>query len=719
MKKLFDNRIFKNLREKEWSPWWRVPRMLLYIFGIITFFFYFWSFIGLLIGIFYFIFFKDIGWKRNGILLSYSITFITLLVFYYKAFSPLNLAIYSGLGIFLSFPVLLLIVSILKKKTKFVKKINSQLLERIYRIPDKVRLVIKLATIITPLILWSSVSIDLEVMIDNNPRLLWIHAPSKVNIGETFELKVEAWDQFERLSAIYKGTVDFSLYSLNISSGSEISDPVANLPDPYTFSGQFFGSDIAYEIRDGKDNGIHNFEMSINTTGIHYVLVNDSLTSNTYYSNPILVKNYSINEQLIAWGDFHAHTELSDGTGTPEHSFYYSRYIAGLEFTALTDHGEIMMWNPGTLDQIERATNFAYAPNEFVTFHGIEWTQVRTGHYTCVFSGDDLLKNPILSYILVPTTQELWDALDAFTERTGARALALPHHTTKKAYIQDWTYINPKYVKIAEVSSVHGDFLFEQRHPLNYRGAIDPPPSYTHGSSIMDAFKMGYRMTLYSSGDNHDGHPGHSLSHTRAYIGHQRPYSIWLTRNEHPYPGGLTAAFVDNLTREGVFVGLENQEIYANSDHGRPIILFNINGTKVGEGSTLIANNQTSHREINIFLAQDGAPVAQMSKAASVSDNWMPNWNGVVEIMKNGLLWQSIDITTPIVNISVVDTDPIIGTTFEPNCIEIDGKFYINSYSDNPIDPSTLNTGGFDFYVIRVVGDNGRMTWVGPIWVEY
>ena len=87
--------------------------------------------------------------------------------------------------------------------------------------------------------------------------------------------------------------------------------------------------------------------------------------------------------------------------------------------------------------------------------------------------------------------------------------------------------------------------------------------------------------------------------------------------------------------------------------------------------------------------------------------------------MKNGLLWQSIGISTPIVNVSVIDAEPIVGSTFEPYCLEIDGKYYINSYSDNPIDPSTLNTGGFDFYVVRIVGDNGRMTWAGPIWVEY
>jgi hypothetical protein len=378
-----------------------------------------------------------------------------------------------------------------------------------------------------------------------------------------------------------------------------------------------------------------------------------------------------------------------------------------------------MLFQPGSLDRLESATNSAYEPNKFVTFHGIEWTQTATGHYVCIFSGDNLIKNPILSYLTVPTPYDLWNALDSFTLRYDVRALALPHHTTKKAYIQDWTYMNPKYVKIAEVTSVHGECLFEQRHELNYRGEIDPPDEYTHGSSVMDAFTMGKRMTVYAAGDEHDGHPGHSLSHTRAYIGHQRPYSIWHTRNEHPYPGGLTAAFVDNLTREGVFSALYDQNIFGNSDHGRPLLFFSINGTHVGNGSTLIVSNQNSYRLINIFLAQDGAPVGLKSKAATITSNWEPNWDCSIEILKNGLLWQQVDISSPVSNISIIDTEPVTGTTYQPYCIEKDGNHYINEFSDNPVDLTLLNTSGFDFYLIRVVGNNGRTSYAGPIWVEY
>ncbi|MFW9785267.1 MAG: DUF3604 domain-containing protein, partial [Candidatus Heimdallarchaeota archaeon] len=425
-------------------------------------------------------------------------------------------------------------------------------------------------------------------------------------------------------------------------------------------------------------------------------------------------------ESFIVWGDIHGHTQLSDGTGTPDHSFYYAKYVACLDFNALTDHGEIMQFSPSSFDTLESSTNSWYEPYDFVTLHGLEWTNVRTGHFVCLFSGDRLLKTPILdSYFHVKSPQALWNALDTFTSVYGVRALALPHHTTKEAYIQDWTYNNPKYVKLAEVSSVHGEFLFEQRHELNYVGAIDNPPQYTNGSSIIDALTMGYKMTVYASSDEHDGHPGHSLSHTRAYVGHQRPFSLWHTRNEHPYPGGLTAVYVTNLTREGVFSGLENQKIYANSDHGRPILTFKINGTSVGEGSIFTANNSTEHREIYVFLAQDGAPVAKKSKSATLTPNWTPNWNANIEIIKNGKLWHTEVITTPIINFSIIDAEPISGTSYENSCIKRGNNYFINQYSDNPIDPSTLHTGGFDYYLIRIVGENGRMSYAGPIWVEY
>ncbi|MFW9799308.1 MAG: DUF3604 domain-containing protein, partial [Candidatus Thorarchaeota archaeon] len=661
----------------------------------------------------------DFRWRSHGVALAYSGAISTFVAHTGSGLSPLKLAFFFGTIPFVAYLIVFEAMGFwVQRRGKSLVWVST-LYSFGKALPRKIRMPLMLLIVLVPVALWSSVDVDLGVMFDNETRFLWIHASSYVNTGTGFEITVEAWDAYERLSATYKGQIQFSIESYNLTTYSPIAAVTVDLPDVYTFTGQSFGSDIAYEIRDGKDNGIHVFSTTIYTPGIHYILVQDSVTQNTYYSNPIIVRGLSETDPRIFWGDLHSHTELSDGTGSPEHSFYFARNVARIDFCALTDHGEIMTFIPGALDTLERATNAANDPGHFVTFQGIEWTQVETGHYTCVFSGNQLLKSPILSYLVIPTTDLLWQALDDFTQATDSRALALPHHTTQLAYIQDWTYINSKYVKLAEVTSVHGEFLFEQRHELNYVGAIDPPPDYVNGSSIIDAFKMGKRMTLYAASDQHDGHPGHSISHTPAFVGHQRPWSMWHTRNEHPYPGGLTAVYATQLSRESIFTGLEMGRIFSNSDHGRPILDFTINGTRVGDNSTLEVGSGLVAREIRVFLAQDGAPAGTKSTAASVTTGWSPDWTATVEIIKNGEILTRISVTEPVTSITYLDAVPITGTAYgEESCVEVNGQHFINDYSDNPVNPASLNTDGADFYIIRVVADNGRITYAGPIWVE-
>lgn len=175
-----------------------------------------------------------------------------------------------------------------------------------------------------------------------------------------------------------------------------------------------------------------------------------------------------------------------------------------------------------------------------------------------------------------------------------------------------------------------------------------------------------------------------------------------------------------HLTRDSIFSGLEHQRIYASSDHGRPFLDFTINGLQVGDGSTLKVKNPKIAREINIVIAQDGAPPANKRPlSAYVTPNWKPNWHSKIEIFKNGELLAWIPIDTPTARVKYVDCVPIEGTSYGlENCIEINGQYYINSYSDNPVNPATLNTKGADFYVIRVVGENGRAVYSGPIWAE-
>ncbi|MHA2353178.1 MAG: hypothetical protein ACXABX_08675, partial [Candidatus Thorarchaeota archaeon] len=402
----------------------RLGRIVLFAFGIFTTFWLFFSFIGLLIGIAYFFTFRNDAWSRHGIVLAFSAGTATLLAHVVKSVAPLTMAIMSSIAIIVVYVLCSTSFWIWTRLGRTMPSVFSRVQTSVRNAPRNLRHIFVILVILSPVLMWSSVSIDLGVMFDNKTRLLWVHAPSTVAATSSFEITIEAWDPYERLSATYRGTVQFSIESYNLSTFSQMSGASVDLPSDYTFTGQNFGSDIAYEIRDGKDNGRHVFSLTIDTPGIHYILVEDSLTGNTYYSNPVIVKDDSELDTLIYWGDIHGHSELSDGTGTPAHSFYYGRYIACLDFISLTDHGEIMLFGGSRpFNVLEQATNAAHDPQDFVTFHGLEWTNTQTGHYTCIFSGDQLLKDPVLSYLTLPTTDSLWNALDEFTDTTSCRAL--------------------------------------------------------------------------------------------------------------------------------------------------------------------------------------------------------------------------------------------------------------------------------------------------------
>ena len=114
-----------------------------------------------------------------------------------------------------------------------------------------------------------------------------------------------------------------------------------------------------------------------------------------------------------------------------------------------------------------------------------------------------------------------------------------------------------------------------------------------------------------------------------------------------------------------------------------------------------------------MILAQDGA------LTAPVTEFRQPDWKATVEIHKNGTLLASLPVDKPLAAVRFTDTGPVTGTSYgRENCVYREGAYYINEYSDNPVDPAALHTGGKDFYIVRVVSENGRHSYIGPLWVE-
>ncbi|MCG3260582.1 MAG: hypothetical protein H7644_12595, partial [Candidatus Heimdallarchaeota archaeon] len=113
---------------------------------------------------------------------------------------------------------------------------------------------------------------------------------------------------------------------------------------------------------------------------------------------------------------------------------------------------------------------------------------------------------------------------------------------------------------------------------------------------------------------------------------------------------------------------------------------------------------------------QDGAPQSAFLQAASP---WLgdPDWGTTVQIFKNGYLWREQFIDVPVTELSFFDNTTITGTSYDGS-IEINGEYYVNEESETPINPANLNTNGADFYFVRILYSMGRVSAVGPIWIE-
>jgi len=279
------------------------------------------------------------------------------------------------------------------------------------------------------------------------------------------------------------------------------------------------------------EGGVLSLEVPAAAEGVYRVLASTA-SGLSAESNPLIVKDEI---PRVLWGDLHGHTQLSDGTGTPEDYFAYARDVAALDVIALTDHDHWGMRflddNPALFKTIEDAALRFDDPGRFVALVGYEWTSWLHGHrHVLYFEGeaevlsslDPRYENPAL----------LWEALE------GRSAVTIAHHSAGGPVSTNWEFVPPPELEpVTEVVSVHGS-----------SEASDTPGkiySAVPGNFVRDALGRGLRFGFIGSGDSHDGHPG--LAHLAAPS------------------GGLAAIFSDEKTRAGVLGALRARRTYATN----------------------------------------------------------------------------------------------------------------------------------------------------------
>ena len=228
------------------------------------------------------------------------------------------------------------------------------------------------------------------------------------------------------------------------------------------------------------------------------------------------------------FGYLHAHCELSDGEGTALEAYTYARDQGGLDFFALTDHGELLAIWPweNKWEELMDAAQATHRPGSYVTLWGFEWS------------------NPLLGHINVLNTQD-------FTHSLSEPALD---------DIYDWIVDRPeafgRFNHPGRYNSVGAEFLYLLPYPPVEQQMIGVA-TWNKGDSFDRYYYSGGWFSSYSYWDEGNGQGWH-LGSLGGQDNHSRD---WGTRNDY-----RTAVLATELTRDGILDAFRNRRFYATED---------------------------------------------------------------------------------------------------------------------------------------------------------
>ncbi|MCI0505926.1 MAG: hypothetical protein L0Z73_07410 [Gammaproteobacteria bacterium] len=230
----------------------------------------------------------------------------------------------------------------------------------------------------------------------------------------------------------------------------------------------------------------------------------------------------------IYFGYLHAHSEMSDGQGSPDEAYAFARDVGQLDFIALTDHGELLLIWPwqNKWQQLVDAAQAAYLPDSFVSLWGFEWSNPFLGHLNNINSSD-----------FTHTLSEFWlfDIYDWIAARPDA--FARFNHPGDYDFLHLEFYHFSPYAPVQNqmvgIETWNGGDSFDAYF---YPGGYNTPFSY-----LDEANQKQWYLGALGGQDNHQ--------------------PDWGIKNEF-----RTAVLAESLTREAIVDAYRNRRFYATED---------------------------------------------------------------------------------------------------------------------------------------------------------
>jgi len=291
------------------------------------------------------------------------------------------------------------------------------------------------------------------------------------------------------------------------------------------------------------------------------------------------------------FGELHAHSMYSDGTGTPVGA-YASGRAAGLDFFTLTDHN--MMLAPWQWDAVAAAADAADDPGAFVAMPGYElgwWYD-----HLNIFNPPYLTRQPDVPQDAKATA----DDFEAVAASLPGAVAQFNHPTWSGGDdFEDFAYRSPERDAVLNLIEIynHGDGEAEWYEP-----------------SYVKCLDAGWHVMPTATGDTH--------------------YVDWDVE-VMPYQM-RTALLASSLTREALYEAMRAHRGYATLDRNLRVS-FKVNGAVMGSIVTPSARYTVSvsvtdpdslavgDKVTKLDLVSDGGAVVAAKKVSGHSVTWAPS----------------------------------------------------------------------------------------------
>lgn len=212
------------------------------------------------------------------------------------------------------------------------------------------------------------------------------------------------------------------------------------------------------------------------------------------------------------FGNFHSHSEYSDGTGLPSGDFAYGDAATCMDFLGISEHNHVAAgmalsnWNLG------RAQAAAATTSTFLALYGMEWGVISGGGHVLVYGVNDLLGwdpgqyDTFVAKNDYTGTSGLFPTINSF----GSNAFATLAHPNNS----DYNGIMSTYNAVADLAIV-GTAVENGPSTSTNTTYSDPPTSMAYLSFYRNMLARGYHLGPTIDHDNHNVTHGHTaLSRT-------------------------------------------------------------------------------------------------------------------------------------------------------------------------------------------------------------